>query len=568
MTDSLPEHPIQKTFAAIRFWAVPRLTDWLVGSCIVLALVHQASFAQEPDQKPAIPSFAELEAAGAVIGQIRIDTQNIFDLNDPEENNFLFRLANKLHIETRPSVIARTLLFKSGDLVSVRVIEESERLLRTNNYLYDVSIRPVAYHDGVVDIDVTTRDTWTLEPGIRFSREGGANTFGTTIRERNAFGTGVSLGLSRKSDVDRTTTEFEIAQPHAFDGWTSINYAYADLEDGESQSFGLVRPFYALDTRWAAGVSAAQDSRVDSIFGGGETLGQYRHKQESGAVFGGWSNGLIDGWTHRKSIGLNYQADTYAVEPGLKPPPQLPADQTLVTPFFRYEVVQDNFELLKNRDLIERPEYFALGFSASVQLGRAMTELGSTRDLWQYSANISEGFIVFSDHDVLLGAGVSGQYVDGRVERQSLSGSAKYYAPTSKRAVFFASIAGTTLTNPDVPDQLVLGGDTGLRGYPLRYQVGEHLVVATVEQRVFTDWYPFRLFRIGGAIFYDMGRAWGGDNPNTVNPGWLSDVGFGLRVLSARAAFGRVFHIDFAFPLNADPSINSFQVLVKSKVSF
>src|SRR5713226_1945762 len=30
----------------------------------------------------ALPSFTELEAAGAVIGEIRIDPQNIFDLKD------------------------------------------------------------------------------------------------------------------------------------------------------------------------------------------------------------------------------------------------------------------------------------------------------------------------------------------------------------------------------------------------------------------------------------------------------------------------------------------------------
>ena len=42
----------------------------------------------------------------------------------------------------RPGVIERMLLFKSGEPVSVRLIEETERLLRSNGYLYDVSIRP------------------------------------------------------------------------------------------------------------------------------------------------------------------------------------------------------------------------------------------------------------------------------------------------------------------------------------------------------------------------------------------------------------------------------------------
>ena len=49
---------------------------------------------------------------------------------------------------------------------------ETERLLRSKAPIYDVSIEPVAYHDGIVDILVTTHDTWTLQPGISFSRTG------------------------------------------------------------------------------------------------------------------------------------------------------------------------------------------------------------------------------------------------------------------------------------------------------------------------------------------------------------------------------------------------------------
>ena len=69
-----------------------------------------------------MPTFAELEAAGARIGQIHVVTEDIFDLTDPRENNFLYRLANKIHINTRPEVIRRQLLFESGQPVSVRLI--------------------------------------------------------------------------------------------------------------------------------------------------------------------------------------------------------------------------------------------------------------------------------------------------------------------------------------------------------------------------------------------------------------------------------------------------------------
>jgi hemolysin activation/secretion protein len=546
----------------------PILARWLLALYAALGLALGPAMAGEADQARAIPSLAELEAAQAKIGQIRIDTQNIFDLDDPKENNALFRLANRLHIGTKPSVIDRSLLFKSGEALSVRVIEETERLLRANSYLYDVNIRPTAYHDGIVDLEVTTRDTWTLDPGISFSRAGGKNSSSLSLQEYNLLGTGVAIGLARATDVDRTGTEFRISQDHAWDGGTSIDYAFAKLSDGKRQSISLAQPFYALDTRQADGLSLSQDNRIDSLYRNGTIVAQYRHQQDKAETFAGWSDGLIAGWTRRYSLGLAYQADAYHLEPALSPPAQLPFDQKLVAPFARYEVIEDDYRKLKNRDLVERPEYFAMGFQLRAQVGRAMTGLGGTRNLWLYSSTVSDGFNALSGHQLLTSASVTGQYGSAGVERQLLSGAARYYGPQTERSVFFVSVAGDVARNPDPADQLLLGGDNGLRGYPLRYQSGDRRALITVEERVYTDWYPFRLFRVGGAAFYDIGRAWSGSSANTVNTGWLSDVGFGLRILNARSAFNNVLHVDFAFPTHRDPNIRSFQFLIKIKNTF
>ncbi|TXC65178.1 hypothetical protein FSC37_00625 [Piscinibacter aquaticus] len=113
----------------------------------------------------ALPGLAELEASGARIGQIIVVPDTIFDTSNPKEDRWLFRTANRLHITTGEGVIRRTLLFSEGEPLSVRLIDETERLLRSNRYLYDVSIRPVAVHDGVVDLEVRTRDTGSLIRG-------------------------------------------------------------------------------------------------------------------------------------------------------------------------------------------------------------------------------------------------------------------------------------------------------------------------------------------------------------------------------------------------------------------
>ena len=521
------------------------------------------------DQDPApIPSFAELEAAGAVIGDVRVETQDIFDETDPRENYGLYRLLNTLHIKTRQSVIRRQLLFRTGERVSVRVIEETERLLRGNRYLYDVSIRPIAYRDGVVDIEVRTRDTWSLEPSGSFSRGGGSNTTGVSLTERNFLGTGASVSWSQGSSVDRSGQEFEISHKQVFGNWTAFDYKTATFSDGSAQSISLVRPFYALDARWALGGSATQFDRIDSVYSAGVIAGQYRHQARTGEVSGGLSKGLVNGWVHRYSVGLGYQEDLYQVEPGLAPPPQLPLDQTLAYPFVRYEVIEDNYVKVANRDKIGRAEYFALGFNASLQLGRSMTGLGATQELWLYSGALNKGFRFSGDSDLVTGIKFSGQTGGESIARQALGGTARYFRPQGPRTVFYASAEADAVNSPVASDQLLLGGDNGLRGYPLRYQSGDRRALFTVEERVYTDWYPFRLVRVGGAVFFDMGRAWGGEFENPANTGWLRDFGFGLRLSSDRSSIGNVLHLDVAFPIDADADIKKAQVVIKSYANF
>jgi len=135
-------------------------------------------------------------------------------------------------------------------------------------------------------------------------------------------------------------------------------------------------------------------------------------------------------------------------------------------------------------------------------------------------------------------------------------------------ACFFVTLDAVHGQNLDLDNLTDLGGDTGLRGCPLRYQTGESKVLLTIEKRYFTDWYPFRLLRVGGAVFADVGRVWG-NNPVGGPPlGWLKDVGFGLRLVPTRASGRDVIHIDIAFPLDGDASIDSVQILLESKRSF
>lgn len=70
-----------------------------------------------------------------------------------------------LHTQTRPGVIRCALPFKGGECVSKRLLDETERLRRSNRRHSGVQFRPAACHDGVGNIEVPTRDIWSVDPG-------------------------------------------------------------------------------------------------------------------------------------------------------------------------------------------------------------------------------------------------------------------------------------------------------------------------------------------------------------------------------------------------------------------
>lgn len=515
-----------------------------------------------------VRDFAALEASGAVIGAIHVDTRNIFDVDHPEENYGLYRLVNHAHIVTRPEVIRRILLFRSGEKVSVRKVNETERLLRTLRIIHDVEIRPTAYKDGVVDIDVITRDAWSLDVTGKLSRAGGDNTSKFGVRERNLLGTGINLSFGRTSDADRHGTELEVGYNQAFDGWTRLLYTRGKFSDGKRTSYEVNRPFYSFDTRWAARAAWSDEDRIDPIYNAGDLFSEYRHRAKAADVSLGWSPGFANGWTSRFSGGALIRDDAYAPEPGRILAVPLPVDHEVRAPFLRYELLEDDFVKVTNYNRIGRPEFLGLGFASYLQVARSLRGWGSSSSDWLYAAGASDG-TSFGSGNKLLGRVAMERRVGSTATPLTQSrAAAQLYIPWRSNALFYATLAGDHVNGGGVADQLLLGGTQGLRGYPSRYQSGENRVLATMEQRWYSDWYPFRLARVGAAAFFDAGRAWGGPNQNLVNGGWLADVGVGLRIAMDRAAFDNVLHVDLAVPLNRAPGVKGVQFLVKTEFSF
>ena len=320
--------------------------------------------------------------------------------------------------------------------------------------------------------------------------------------------------------------------------------------------------------RWATGVAARDDQRVDSRYDLGKISDEYRTRQKYLSLYGGWSGGLRNGWVRRYTYGFTSDDNRFDALVGSTPTRVVPGNRKLQYPWIGIDVLQDAYFEARNRDQIARTEDFFLGWRASAQLGYANSSLGSDRNAVVLRSYLGKGIDPTPRSTLLLATSASGRFEDGGLRNGLASVSARWYLRQSDRRLFFTTLVANISSKLDADQQLLIGGDNGLRGYPLRYQAGSGNWLFTAEQRYFTRWYPFRLVHVGGAAFIDVGRSFGSNPYGSPSLGLLKDGGFGLRLGNSRSGLGNMLHIDVAFPLDGDNSIKKVQFLVETKRSF
>ncbi len=516
---------------------------------IILLPMGPLAAAGEP-----IPSGEELEAAGARIGTIRVNRLDIFDTNDPAENYFLYRLANRLHVLSREEVIRRELLFREGDPYRRALIEESERNLRALSVIYHVQILPEAYHDGLLDVVVFTQDTWTMRPSIRVSRAGGNTNSGFSFSERNLLGRVKLLEVSRRNDIDRSTTGLLYSDPRLFGTRLALRALYQDSSDGLSRGLSLSRPFFSLDSRWSMNVSGQHLTQTARLFQNGDTVSEFALVSDTGNASYLYSRGHQDGRVFRYGPGYGYLRNVFdgetcllgPAEPGCQPP-----DQKFSGPLFNFERLKDRYIEVTNYNQFDRVEDFNLGNDLNLTVQMSLRSFGAERSEAILGLTDSFGVPLSDSTNLFYNASLSGRTGAGEVRNLVFSQSVESYSRMSPRQTLYARLAFDVGIHLDPQNQFLLGGETGLRGYPSRQFAGDRRLLLTLEHRVFAPWEIFRLVRIGFAAFVDVGDAWYGQTGESGSD-LHSDLGFGLRFGVTRSSIASVSRLDLAYSVDAE----------------
>src|SRR5690606_36723915 len=122
-------------------------------ACVALLLagLHASAAPAGSQARPA-------ECPDGRIADVVIDNHSAFDLDDGGNRRFswAYRLANNLHARTRGEVVEREILFEIGDCYDVEALRDSERLLRSFEFISNAEVYGIRMPDGQVQVVVDT----------------------------------------------------------------------------------------------------------------------------------------------------------------------------------------------------------------------------------------------------------------------------------------------------------------------------------------------------------------------------------------------------------------------------
>ncbi|HEY0892528.1 MAG TPA: hypothetical protein VGE32_05665 [Cellvibrio sp.] len=502
---------------------------------------------------------------------INIRIHPIFDESLPAENNFLFRLANRLHIDTHEKVVARDLLVEDGDYLDASLLAESERILRTRHYFNSASVTSIPEEEGQVNVDV--REVWTLLPSVSYSHTGGKTSSGLGLRDSNFLGYGKTVSIVHNSSAERSGDSFDYFDPNT--GWhqTTLGLSYDNNSDGQRRKVEFIRPYFSLSTVNAGGITYEQFDREDSVYNAGEIVSLYGHSADKREFFYGAKLAFSNKHNiHRWNVGYAEEEDVFF---NLQDTNELlvPRNRHFNTTWIEYSYIQDGYIEANNIQQINRIEDINLGLESRVRIGHADSIYPEYDNTYQLTQDLSQGFLLSPASLLLASIHLDGRYNQGRVYNGLVEGKIAYHWQNFPAGQLYVSLQGARGLRLFGDHELSLGGDMGLRGYPAFYETGDKRYLLTLEQRFYGEREWFSLFHMGYAVFYDQGRAWGDSLIPQTQTGQLRDVGIGLRISGTRTGSRddsghNVLHIDLATPLDGGGEVSQLQWLVKVKSSF
>lgn len=241
----------------------------LIQSLLLRPVIKSTTPSQEVSCNPVSDNYVSYE--GKIIRSINVTTLDPFGFQIADTaarpRSDLEYAGNSLHIKTQNYVIRNRMLIHKNDRFDSLLVKESERLIRSQSYIYDVDIRAVLAdaNSDSVDIFVRASDLWSILPDGAFSN----NDITLKLTDKNLGGLGHTFSGSYKQNYvngDNAFTGYYFV-PNIRNTYISMRLSYSiDEKKNYTKGVNIERPFFSPYARWAGGAAVSQQKLTGWIY--------------------------------------------------------------------------------------------------------------------------------------------------------------------------------------------------------------------------------------------------------------------------------------------------------------
>ena len=484
---------------------------------------------------------------GLPIRTIEVRPLNLFEPLPAGRLRALYRLANRLHITTRPAVVREQLLFRAGEPWSEARAHETERVLRALDIFEPVRLEARRVGDSV-DVRVTTRDAWSTTPFFAIEAGNDQNFISVSVVERNLFGYGKSASFGYDETPERIFRSLGYRDPAVFGSRWRFGLSAGTGSEGAAQGFDLGQPFYAEDTPQAVLLRTHRQTSIARLYEDGSQAAEFDRDVEE--IEAWYARGARHGSAILRVTPLvlirNRRFGPSRLEPGA-PPAYDGGEENQRTRLLAVEGRwwRPHFRAWTGVDRLSGIEDIELGRSVRITAGFSPAALGATQSEGYGALRLEMGGSPWtSGFGQALAEGRSWFGPELRESWWRVRG--RWVQRTAERHVLVSSALAVLGRRMPRDYQEIAGGLTGLRAYPVREITGAGIARFNIEERWLVSTRALELVSLGLAGFYDAAREIG---PESSPSSWRHGLGLGLRLSMPHSSHERVARVDVAWPL-------------------
>lgn len=536
---------------------------------------HKPSLANDQSIESTNPY---LKFEGKTIKSIHVMVMEPFgsSIDNPERtaSSALEKGGNFLHVKSRKKLIKNFLLFDVGDKINPLEFAETERIIRSNDFIYDARVIVL---DSIgldsVDVLVVAQDIFSL--GVGAAADFRNHNYNISFRELNLAGLGQMLWYDLKIGSiysGNTNHLIQYRVNNIYQSFVSTN-AYVNLQNGFAD-YGLKvnRDFVTPSMKWIGGMN--YEYFTFPYRNGLEILPQ--HENDSISFFRqdywlGVPTGLfISNSNYFNGKRVLFSARYFKTSYLKRPPERKYIDSNFRYPYYSSDFVLGNISLYQRKNYKDnyifrfgRTEDIPDGILISGLTGLHFTER-STRPYFGLNYFFSKYNL--SREYLFLNIGVGGFLNKKAVEDGVFNIRSLFFSPLLpiKRTKIrqFLGFRYTYGHNMSYGNTIDINNEKGLRGFSSLSVVGNKKFILNYESNIFL---PYNLlgFKFAFLVFSDL--AWISTSQNLFNKNnFFPAFGIGFKIRNIHLNLDSIqFYLGY-YPNNNQANARDFLIFQRS----